>query len=158
MFTHKRFSGKALLLILVVFLLTGLLMAGAALSLSLLPLRMHMHAWNDSTDTEMHHEDVATVRRWGFPGRFMGLPFLCGIKAIFHLGMLVLLVGLFARLFHHRRWHACHPECAPDGKHEHPPFGPHGYWHHHHSCRPGEAENTNEAESAGQETQEFKVG
>lgn len=155
---HRGFSGKALLIVLLIFLLSGLLIGGAALSLGLLPFRMHMHASDGNTDAEMHRENVVTVGHWGFPGRFLGLtPFLFCLGPIFHLGALVLIVGLCARLLHHRRWHACHPEHGSCDKHEHPPFGPHGHWHHHHCWRSDEAQHADETEPASQETQEFKV-
>lgn len=156
MWTHTKFSGKALLIVLMVFLLSVLLMAGAALTLGLLPLGAHMHAWNDGTGVEVQRDTVVTIGHWGFPGRFFGLmPFLFCLKPIFHLGMLALIVGLFARLFHHRQWHACHPGHGHGDKRAHPPFGPRGHWHIY--WQPDEAEDTDKAEPSGQKTQEFKV-
>ncbi len=151
--THTRFSGKALLIVLIVFMLSVPLMACAAMTLGLFPFRMH--AWDGGADVQ-RETVINTVRHWGFPGRFPVMRlFLFGIKALFQLGLLVLIAGLFMRLFRHHRWHACHPPHGPGDKRPHPPFGPRGHWHIY--WQPDEAEDTGQAEPTGQETQEFKV-
>lgn len=143
MHNHRGFSGKALLIVLIILMVSVPLMAGAALSLGLLPFRMH--TW-----------DGDTVRHWGLPMRFLSrAPFLFCFGPLLHLGALALIVGLFMRLSRHRRWHACHPGHGSGDKSEHPHFRPRGHWHIY--WQPDEAEDTDKAEPAGRETQEFKV-
>lgn len=159
---------KGLAFLLAIFLLGGLLLGCAVLLLG--ASRFGMLGWGGRPHAEMYQEPAAPVTPWGGPGRFFGFRPFCGLGPLFHLVGLLLIVGLIARLFHHRRWRAygCPKGYGPGDKHEHHHHGPHGHWHHGPCCEhgyhehpgehAGETQETDETQPGGQETQDFKVG
>jgi hypothetical protein len=94
---------------------------------------------------------------WGhLRGGFVGFsPLLTVVRGLFRLGLLVLLIGAIARLFHVRsrgvRWHPHHHpgEWGPHAPHAH---GPEGWAYHREPCgkRPfhAKAGPADEAQSA----------
>ncbi|MBL7199497.1 MAG: hypothetical protein ISS56_05065 [Anaerolineae bacterium] len=103
-------------------------------------------------------------RTWGHPrGGFVGFsPLLTVVRGLFRLGLLVLLIGAIARLFHVRsrgvRWHPHHHpgEWGPHAPHAH---GPEGWAYHRERCgeepfhakaKPG-GESTEPSDDAGTE-------